>query len=206
VSIPLAKHRIEALADGIFAIVATLIVLELHIPDLPRNASTGAIVEGLRHIAPPMFSFVATFVLAASFWILHQLLMHFIKHLDGVLLWLNVFFLMFVSLLPFSTGFLGRFKLSSTLPLAMYFGNQFLIGLLLCLQWLRARRKDHLTAEYETDTKGRDVPMRVAALTLGAGIAVFVAFLRPQLAFYAFVVPVLILRLVTRRRSLSASA
>jgi uncharacterized membrane protein len=205
-TISLSKHRIEALADGIFAIVATLIVLELHLPDLPRNASNEAILEGLRHLALPLFGFIITFVLAGAFWTLHQLMMHFVKQVTGPLLLLNLGFLMFVSLLPFSSGFLGRFKLNSSIPVAIYFGNQFLIGALLWLQWQYARRNGLLSAEAETAPKARELSTRVGALALGAGIGVILAFVMPQFAFYGFIIPTLIGRGIIARRSRSADA
>lgn len=202
----LSKHRIEALADGIFAIVATLIVLELRIPELPRNATSSMILDALKHLVMPLFSFVITFALAGSFWALHQLMMHFVTRVNGVLLWLNIAFLMFVSLLPFSTSLLGRFRLSATVPLVVYFSNQCLIGTLLWLQWRYAARKQLLSEEAYTSPRARDLPARVGALSIGAAVAVVVACFVPEFAFWGFILPTLFSRVRAVRRSRIASA
>src|SRR5512140_2005213 len=138
--IPISKHRMEALADGVFAIAMTLLVLELKIPDLPSTASGSEIWHAIRHEGPVFFSFLITFILSGAFWYLHQSLLRLLTELRGSLLAWNILFLMFVSLLPFSTGLLGRF-LTHSFAQEVYFGNQFALGMLLVLQWRAARAK-----------------------------------------------------------------
>ena len=63
----LSKHRLEGLTDGVFAIVMTLLVLELKVPDLPKPVDQAEILHKLGEIGPVFFSFVITFVLAGVF-------------------------------------------------------------------------------------------------------------------------------------------
>jgi len=85
-ALTLSKHRIEALTDGIFAIVMTLIVLELKVPELERHAANQEIIEKLGAIGPPLLAFFLTFVLAGLFWFLHHTLTQFVRHMTRPLI------------------------------------------------------------------------------------------------------------------------
>src|SRR5690242_11054474 len=102
-------HRVEALADGVFAIVMTLLVLELKVPALPRDASAAEVWRGVVELGPIFFSYFVTFTLAGTFWFWHHRAFDEIAHVDGPLFALNLAFLSFVSLLPFSTAMFGAF-------------------------------------------------------------------------------------------------
>src|SRR6266478_7181135 len=71
--ISISKTRIEALSDGVFAIVMTLLVLQLKVPDLPRHASSRELLAALRQEAPLFLTFLITFVISGVFWFTHQL-------------------------------------------------------------------------------------------------------------------------------------
>src|SRR5437763_13381123 len=146
VSVP--KQRLETLADGVFAIVVTLLVLEIKIPDLPRDASIGAMAHALRLQAPVFFSFAVTFLIAGAFWFLHQMSFHWIHRIDRPLVFINLGFLMFVSLLPFSTGMLGHF-LGNPVGQMFYFGNAVAMGMFLNLHWSYARRAGLMSQDHE---------------------------------------------------------
>jgi uncharacterized membrane protein len=130
---PSAKHRVEALADAVFAIAMTLLVLELKIPDLPRSTISHDLWQALLPEGPVFFSFLMTFILAAAFWNLHQILLTSLKAVRGGVLVMNLAFLMFVSLLPFSTAMLGHF-LHRPVAQEIYFANQFILGFILVAQ------------------------------------------------------------------------
>jgi uncharacterized membrane protein len=97
--VTLSKSRIEALSDGVFSIAMMLLVLKLEVPEHHHSNN-----EMLRQLAA---LHVATFLVAGGFWFLHHLTFHFIRHVNGFLVWVNLIFLMFVSLLPFSAGLMG---------------------------------------------------------------------------------------------------
>ena len=150
----LSKERLEFLSDGVFAIAMTLLVLEIKVPDLPRHAGGWEIWHGVAAEGPTFFSFVVTFILAGVFWYWHTVTFHHFRHMDKAMWLLNVFFLMFVSLLPFSTAMLGAFTLRQPATLAIYFGNQLGLGLLLNAQWFYASRR-HLIVRQEDDRRLR---------------------------------------------------
>jgi TMEM175 potassium channel family protein len=126
--IALSKGRMEALTDGIFAIAMTLLVLELKVPELPKSIGSAELLQRLGEATPAFFSFVVSFLYCGVLWIMHHLAMHFIRHLQLALVWLNLLFLMSVSLVPFSCGLLGHF-LRNRSAQEIYFGNLFLCAL-----------------------------------------------------------------------------
>src|ERR1035438_8076871 len=102
--VTLSKSRIEALSDGVFSIAMTLLVLKLEVPEVMHHSSNEGMLMQLLALAPQFLTYVVTFLIAGGFWFLHHLTFHFIRHVNGVLVWINLLFLMFVALLPFSAG------------------------------------------------------------------------------------------------------
>lgn len=196
VFLSVSKHRVDALGDGVFAIVMTLLVLELKIPELARNSGVGVVGSALKHDLPVFFSFLITFILASLFWYLHHMLLNFVTEVRPRLTVLNLGFLLFVALLPFSTGMLGHF-LRNPLAQTIYFGNQFAIALLLLIQWKSARSlgviKDPASQE------ARVFNIRVMALPLAALVAALCSWANPNISFYAFMAVVLGSRIYARR-------
>ena len=101
--------RLEAFSDGVIAIIITIMVLELHVPEdhSPR---------GLLRIWPVFFSYVLSFITVAIYWVNHHHLIHLAHHANGKILWSNMNLLFWISLFPFSTAFLGE---SHTTPIAV---------------------------------------------------------------------------------------
>ena len=197
-----SKHRVEALADGVFAIVMTLLVLEIKVPDLPRSASSHEIWLGVRSEAPVFFSFLITFILSGAFWHLHQRLLTQLKAVRGALLALNIAFLMFVSLLPFSTGMLGHF-LRRPFAQEFYFANQLILGLLLVIQLRVARRLDLLN---EPDSEPAiDLSWRLLVFPIGAAFAMIISPAAPNFSFYGFLVAGLLTRIARTRAKRKAA-
>jgi len=201
VSIP--KHRLEALADGVFAIVVTLIVLEIKVPDLPRDASIDALRHALRPLAPVFFSFFITFVISASFWFLHQLSFHWIQRIDRALVFINFGFLMFVSLLPFSTGMFGHF-MGTSIGQMFYFGNATAIGVFLNLHWMYARRAGLLSDAPETATEQHLFAQRIGMITLAFFAAFALSSIAPAAAGFVAMVVIVVQR-IREKRVLKAS-
>ena len=100
----LRPDRIATLADGIFAIVMTLLVLDLKAPE---SGTSEHIVSELVRQGPKFFSYVLTFGISSVFWFGHHMEFHYIVRSDRMHLWTNLFFLMAISFLPFSASLLG---------------------------------------------------------------------------------------------------
>jgi uncharacterized membrane protein len=124
----ISTKRIETLVDGIFAISMTLMVLNIHLPD-PSGVWTNAMVWGIIWgQLSNLFIYALSFIILAGFWITHHRGFDHIKRADQGLLWINVVWLLFVALIPFSTSLMGDF--GNTVPGALFFNvNLFFIGL-----------------------------------------------------------------------------
>jgi uncharacterized membrane protein len=134
--------RIETLVDGVFAIVMTVLVFDLRVPLEDQVAQEG-LLRALGHLAPNLLSYVLTFVILGVLWVGHHNQYFYIRRADRVLLWINIFFLMAVSLLPFSAGIFSRYGQESVSIIA-YNSNLILAGLLMYLHWAYATRDNHL--------------------------------------------------------------
>jgi uncharacterized membrane protein len=198
-----SKHRIEGLSDGVFAIVMTLLVLELKPPELPKTASNEEIIAKLLELLPALFSFVLSFILAGLYWFLHHSSFQFIRHVTRTLIWINLAFLMFVSLLPFSAALLGHF-IRFPIAAQVYYGNQMAIGLLVVTSWLYAGRQN-LLAEDMNPLLKRRLTWRLWIPPLGCAGALIVSFYKAGYASYGFLAAIGVWRLVGKMRDKSAS-
>jgi uncharacterized membrane protein len=192
----LSKGRMEALTDGIFAIAMTLLVLELKVPELPKSVSTHELLGRIGEEMPALFSFIISFLYCGLLWVMHHMAMHFIRHLQLGLVWLNLLFLMSVSTMPFSCGLLGHF-LRNRVAQEIYFTNMFIAAALLAVQWLTAKHKKLINEEdpYRSKLMGQQIMFFPAAL----GVALVAAYFNPLAGSYAFAGALLVLRLWQRK-------
>ena len=121
--------RIEAFSDGVFAIVVTLLVLELHVPVLKDHASVAELARALLDLLPKFLSWLLSFIIVCKFWLNHHHVLGLARHADYGFVWLNSLFLMFQSFIPFPTAMMGEY---ATNPLAVsFFGCVFALNTLL---------------------------------------------------------------------------
>ena len=193
-----AKHRVEFLADGVFAIVMTLLVLELKVPELPRHVNASGLLHELLQLGPVFFAFFITFLLSGSYWFLHNLSMEFVKHADQKLSFINLGFLFFVALFPFSTALLGHF-LGNPAAQATYFLNQFGAASFLMLNWRYARAAS-LLAPVEPEMERR-LSTQLRGLAMGALAAALCATVAPHQSFLVMIFVLLGNRAVARWRA-----
>jgi uncharacterized membrane protein len=108
----MGKDRLAAFSDGVIAILITIMVLELKVP----NGADWAALEGL---APSLLSYLLSFVYLAIYWNNHHHLLHTVVHVDGLILWANSNLLFWLSLIPAATAWMGQ-NLLAPLPTAIY--------------------------------------------------------------------------------------
>lgn len=109
VPLSMTKGRLEAFSDGVIAIIITIMVLDLKVPQV-----TG--FEGLKPLLPTFLSYVLSFVYVGIYWNNHHHLLQCTARVSGRVLWANLHLLFWLSLIPFVTGWLGsnRFDATST--------------------------------------------------------------------------------------------
>ena len=118
--------RLEAFSDGVIAIVVTLLVLELHLPEVAGH-SNEAFLQAFGIVMPKFISFAVSFAIVAIFWVNHHHFFSRVTHTDWKLLWLNNILLFFLAVTPFSTAVLGDHPLDAV-PIAFYGLNLALAG------------------------------------------------------------------------------
>ncbi len=133
--------RIAALSDGIFAFAATLLVADIHTPELSGVHSEADLIAALVATAPQFLTWLMTLMTLGIFWIGQQTQLNHIKRADRDLTWLHFVFLAIVTLLPFTTRLLATFFAYRT-AFALYWANILLCGVALFVTWAYAERAD----------------------------------------------------------------
>ncbi len=135
----MTTSRIEALSDGVFAIVMTLLVFDLRLPD----ATVVDLPTALTSLWPKFLGYVVSFLLLGIYWVGHRNQFNFIRRADQNFHWLNIFFFGVVCLVPFSTGILSRYP-DTLLAVTIYGINLIMIGVALFFIWTYATYRGHL--------------------------------------------------------------
>ncbi len=188
----LGKNRIEALTDGVFAFAMTLLVTSMI---LPRGADSTALTAAgaLTLLIPDFIHYVIAFFILAAFWTTHHLQFSQIRFITRPFLMLNIIGLFFVTLVPFTTSFVGDY----TDPLAsiVFELNLMMLGLMLFIQWYYAVHNRRLISPELPESKVHDSLVRnlvIPSLSL-AGVIIALSgshnstmiYLFSPLAFYA---------------------
>ena len=184
----LGTGRLEAFSDGVLAIVITIMVLELNIPD-------GVALADLRPLLPVFLSYALSFVNIGIYWNNHHHMLHVTHKVTGAILWANLHLLFWLSLIPFSTAWMGEHHFT-TIPTALYGGVLLMAALaywLLQRAIIRSEGSDSLLAQaVAQDWKGKTSPLvYIAAIPL--------AFVSPWLALSLYVLVALVWLVPDRR-------
>ncbi len=150
--------RVEALSDGVFAIALTLLVLEIKVPEL-HIQSEAELWAALKTLAPKFLSYFLSFMTMGIFWTGQSLQLSYMERYNRDLNWNALFFLLLVSLLPFTTAFLGQYT-AFKLAIAIYWLNIFLLGLLLYIHWNYARKHNFVSIKDPEELKAIDTAIR----------------------------------------------
>ncbi len=145
------KQRLEAFSDGVFAIVITLLILDIKIPEALPAELGGA----LHRVIPQVLTYILSFFIVGLYWNLHHQVSTQIKRIDEPFTWLNLVWLLFVSILPFPTALLGRYPLQS-IPLTVYGINLILVNVtgFVILAYLQRRPNLRITPMSVAELRG----------------------------------------------------
>jgi len=108
----MGTNRLEAFSDGVIAVIITIMVLEMKVPH-------GESLEALVPVMPPFLSYILSFVYLGIYWNNHHHMLHATRKVTGAMLWANLHLLFWLSLIPFTTGWMGENHFAS-LPSALY--------------------------------------------------------------------------------------
>jgi uncharacterized membrane protein len=184
----MSKARIEAFSDGMFAILITVMVLELRAPEAPTW-------DALRPLTPIFLAYLLSFVYLSIYWVNHHHLFHTVERVNGAILWANVHLLFWLSLIPFMTAWIGQNHLASV-PTSAYgvvmlcaaVSYWILVNVIIAQQGPHSKLKEAI---------GNDVKGKMSMLIYAAGLAI--AFVQPWIADASYVAVALIWLVPDRR-------
>jgi uncharacterized membrane protein len=174
----MGRDRLTAFSDGVIAVIITIMVLELKVPH-------GTDWDALRGLVPIFFSYVLSFVYVAIYWNNHHHFLQTVTRVSGPILWANNHLLFWISLVPFTTGWMGENDFAP-LPTAVY-GLSLLMPALAWYLLQNAIIRRHGMDSVLAKALGRDLKGKMSSVFYVAAIAL--AFVSPwiSLAIYALV-------------------
>ncbi len=181
-----SPDRLKALADGVFAIVMTLLVLELGVEEIAKTSANKELIHGLLDMWPKFLIYGLSFLILGIFWVIHHILFDFIKRNDTPLVWLNILFLMFVALIPFSTSLFGKFGAKQITAL-IYGVNMLLIFNSGWAIWTYAAGKHRLVDSDLDPALIRGGSLMGLVYTLIMIPAIGISFVKPIVSFYIYI-------------------
>jgi uncharacterized membrane protein len=192
-----SKGRLEAFSDGVIAIIITIMVLEMK---APHEATLAA----LRPLVPVFLSYVLSFVFVGIYWNNHHHLCLVVRQVSGGVLWANLHLLFWLSLIPFTTSWMGE-NHAAPLPVAVY-GVVLLAAGTAYYILVRALLAHHGKDSILARAIGNDFKGRISLVIYAAGI--LLAFANPWIAIALYVCVAVIWLVPDRRieRTLAESA
>lgn len=183
------KARLEALSDGIFAIVMTLLIFDIKVPSMPGEVSNETLWSALLTLWPHIVVYAGTFLVLSVMWINHHFLFQmFAKDVDRRLNLLNLVYLMFVAFFPFSASFIGEYHAYQ--PATILYGINLLAITLLSIAMIRYIRLsqglDHLPQRLLNQSRFRFTVTLVCYL-----FAVLVSFWNVHVSLFLYIFPII---------------
>jgi uncharacterized membrane protein len=181
----IAKNRLETLVDGIFAFAMTLLVLGINLPKPAASLAPAELTGLIENLIPQVFTFIIAFLVLALFWLAHHRQFHFVQRVNPTLLWINIFILISIVFVPFSTDIAGDYPDVLSAVLLLH-ANMLIVGLLFAVEWLYICRHAHLCDPVPEKEIVRRWFFRSALVPVVAVIAGVIAVFSPSLSLMAY--------------------
>lgn len=185
------QFRLDQLADSIFAIVMTILVFEIRVPDYVGIVSEGTLINSLINMYPLFLSYLLSFSLIFTYWRSHHFIASvLVKNIDAEFANLNGIFFFLVGLVPFSSHFLGQYIYSETATI-FFALNIILIGISLFAMRSYAIKSQTIENAPFTQIENAHARMHILFPIMSAVLAIFVSFISINLALILFTVGIL---------------
>lgn len=193
----ISTSRVETFSDGVIAIIITIMVLSIKLPDVGDAKTTWRFTRYLIELAPYFTTYAFSFMMVGIFWTNHHHMFHLLEKTDEGLLWQNLFFLFWMSLIPFASAMLGANPL---LPASssLYGFIMLMTTLMVAIMRDYALRKGlvHRDKDRETDKKINKASLKGKIKSYAGAasylISIPLAFVHVYLAFICFIIPAII--------------
>lgn len=185
------QSRLDQLSDGIFAIVMTILVFEIRVPEYIGFVSEQTLVNSLISIYPLLLSYLLSFSLLFTYWRSHHIIASVLaKNIDVQFSNLSGIFLFLVALVPFSSHFLGKYIDSKT-GVIFFAINIILIGITLFRMRRYAIKSETIENTPFTKTENEHANMHILFPVISAVIAIAVTFYSTKIAVILFTIAIL---------------
>lgn len=186
------KQRLEGLADAVFAIVMTLLVIEIKVPELhSTNITASELWQELAELKPLYFSYFVSFAILSMFWTSHHAFFHFfIKNLDRRLVQFNMLYFAFIALVPFSSYLIGRYP-NNLAAIQVYGSNIFMAGITAIGIFLYAHKAKEIEVHKVERRMFKQATIRLILTPIFALIGLLVAYINITAALILFAFPII---------------
>jgi len=185
------QTRLDQLADGIFAIVMTILVFEIRIPEYIGIINEQTLLKSLLNLSPVFLSYLLSFSLLFTYWRSHHFIESILaKNIDINLSNLNAIFLFFVALVPFSSHFLGKYS-NFKVAIIFFALNIIFIGFLLYIMRQYVINSKTIENATFTKTENEHANMRILFPVGAAFMAICVSFFSTNFAILLFTISIL---------------
>ena len=181
----MSTARVEAFSDGVFAIIVTLLILSIRMPQISRDQVAQQLPRQLLQLWPHILSYVLSFLVVGVYWVAHHNLCKVIVRSDRGLLWLNNLFLMLAAFLPFPAALLGEYG-DQQIIIVLYAATLLLTGGCLSLLWYYCTHDRRLVNPQMSRKLVRMVHIKILILPAVAVGAVWISFFSPRLSILVF--------------------
>jgi uncharacterized membrane protein len=177
-------ERIVFFSDAVFAIAITLLVIEIKVPHIETGSPDGTFLGSVIQLIPKFVGFFLSFFVVGAYWVGHHRIFGFIDRWNYGLIWRNVFFLMAIAFVPFSTAFFSEYP-TRFIPLAVYAISFSLAGILEIFMWRYAVRSGLLRHDADPNDVAH-LTWRMSVLPAVGIAAMLIGLINPIFSGFAF--------------------
>lgn len=192
-----ATTRAETFSDGVMAIMITIMILELKLPDFKKSQEVDDIRNHLKELIPHFVAYVFSFVMIGIFWMSHHHLFHLLKKADNLLTRVNLFFLFWITIIPVVTGILGA---NPFLPISTALYGSVMLFATATLAYMRGYTlsKDLIHTDTQSEINNKIVRVSILgkrysyASSLAYLVSIPLSFLNVYFAYVCFIIPIIL--------------
>lgn len=169
-----ALERLVFFSDAVFAIAITLLIIEIHVPDLSTTATNTEAWQEFASLIPSLIAYLISFFVIGRFWMGHHRAFGAVRRYDEAMVWPNLQYLMAIAFMPFATAFMGR-NFGHFVPALVYNLSMLVCALLNWRLWLVLLRAGDMAPE-----RTASFNLRSTSVLLGAASCVALTFISPM--------------------------
>ena len=189
-----SKARLESLTDGVFAIIMTILVFNISVPELILFAEGEYAAERLSNrlldLWPDLLAYIVSFVTLSVYWVAHHRVYRWIVNVDRPMIWINISFLMTIGLIPFSTNLLTQYR-DQQISIFVYSFNSILAGMIIYSLYRHAKENLELVDKRIHISTRNASGRRILATILTYSIAIAFSFIYLPVSLFLFLLVLL---------------